>query len=292
MRFAFFGPHAAASEGTNVGGGGGVAGEGDKTPLLGRTAAGPAVPSSAPTRPALGPSPPPLRPKSKLANVSGFDHPPPAALTKSTADGSSSTSVKGKLVGAAYAFWNHGLLCAATSCVIFAFSGFAVKLTQSRVPVLELCLVRSFLSFCFSIALMKSMGMAPMFGHQKNAPLLVARGVCGAASMALYYASLQLLPLGDAVTIGGWRLVAAAALRVGGWMKSVALWLFTGTPAAQTNLTPTHTGLIQPPITAVAARLILKEPLGARGAIGCLVSLAGVVFIRWVDGASWSVFVV
>jgi drug/metabolite transporter (DMT)-like permease len=38
-------------------------------------------------------------------------------------------------------------------------------------------------------------------------------------------------------------------------------------------------GLIQPPITAVLARLVLGEPLGIRGAMGCLVSLAGVVFI-------------
>lgn len=38
-------------------------------------------------------------------------------------------------------------------------------------------------------------------------------------------------------------------------------------------------GLIQPPLTAVLARLVLGEPLGARGAAGCLVSLAGVAFI-------------
>lgn len=55
----------------------------------------------------------------------------------------------------------------------------------------------------------------------------------------MYYSSLQLLPLGDAVTIG----------------------------------------LVQPPLTAVAARLVLKEPLGARGALGCLISLCGVAFI-------------
>lgn len=47
---------------------------------------------------------------------------------------------------------------------------------------------------------------------------------------------------------------------------------------------PNATGLIQPPVTAVAARLVLKEPLGLRGALGCVVSLAGVVFIWWVMG--------
>lgn len=78
-----------------------------------------------------------------------------------------------------------------------------------RIPVLQLCLVRSGLSFTMTVLLMKGMHMSPMFGHRANAPLLVARGACGAVSMAVYYASLQLLPLGDAVTVGGrraWRV--------------------------------------------------------------------------------------
>jgi hypothetical protein len=67
---------------------------------------------------------------------------------------------------------------------------------------MELCLVRSSLSFTLSVLLMWKLKMHPMFGHRRNAPLLVARGVCGALSMGAYYVSLQLLPLGDAVTIG------------------------------------------------------------------------------------------
>lgn len=68
--------------------------------------------------------------------------------------------------------------------------------------MLELCVVRSFLSFSMSLILMKGMKISPMFGHKENFPLLAARGCCGAMSMMLYYGSIQLLPLGDAVTVG------------------------------------------------------------------------------------------
>ena len=50
-----------------------------------------------------------------------------------------------------------------------------------------------------------------------------------------------------------------------------------GTWCTQTTLS--RAGLVSPALTAVLAHFVLKEPLGARGAMGCLVSLAGVVFI-------------
>ncbi|KAI8468882.1 MAG: hypothetical protein J3K34DRAFT_425457 [Monoraphidium minutum] len=90
-----------------------------------------------------------------------------------------------------------------------------------------------------SVVLMKGMHISPMFGHRKNWHLLAMRGSFGAVAMLLSYCSIQMLPLGDAITIG----------------------------------------LISPPITAVAARLVLKEPLGIQGALGCLVSIAGVLFV-------------
>jgi drug/metabolite transporter (DMT)-like permease len=40
-----------------------------------------------------------------------------------------------------------------------------------------------------------------MFGDRMHWPLLATRGLSGAAAMTLYYISIQLLPLGDAVTI-------------------------------------------------------------------------------------------
>eukprot|EP00775_Hariotina_reticulata_P005916 gene5916-biopygen7724 len=58
-------------------------------------------------------------------------------------------------------------------------------------------------------------------------------------AMISYYVALFLLPLGDAVVIG----------------------------------------MIGPPITAVTARICLKEPLGSRGLVGCLVALIGVVVV-------------
>jgi len=115
-----------------------------------------------------------------------------------------------------------------------------------RVTVLEVCLVRSTLSFTMSIILMKSMGMSPLFGHRKNAPLLVARGCCGALSMALYYASLQLLPLGDAVTIGERAVFLCMDGASPWWLRgelqgwqSACLTLHFHPPLAS-SVTPTH----------------------------------------------------
>ncbi|GBF88988.1 hypothetical protein Rsub_01487 [Raphidocelis subcapitata] len=195
----------------------------DAAPLL--------EPGSAESSSGAGPLPaaPAPRGKTRLANVSGFNQPPPKA----------EFSTHAAIASLWQAFWNSGLSCAAVAYVIFSISAFCVKLTHGHVPVLELCLVRSTLSFTLSVLLMWRLRMYPMFGHRKNAPLLVARGVCGAVSMGAYYVSLQLLPLGDAVTIG----------------------------------------LIQPPLTAVASRVLLGEPLGARGALGCVVGLAGVALI-------------
>lgn len=89
-------------------------------------------------------------------------------------------------------------------------------------PLLEVCLVRSAISFGLTIVLMKSAKMSPIFGQRSNLRLLFMRGCCGACSMTTWYIGLFLLPLGDCVTIN----------------------------------------LIGPAVTALVARAFLKEPLG------------------------------
>ena len=144
--------------------------------------------------------------------TSGFDLPVPAAVKAAAAGaandggggggGGGGRTIASAARAAAVRFWGSGLSCAFAAFLIFSLSAFAVKLTQGRVPVLEVCLVRSALSFTMSLVLIRSVGITPVFGHRRSAPLLAARGCCGAASMAAYYTSLQMLPLGDAVTIG------------------------------------------------------------------------------------------
>ncbi|KAF6259064.1 hypothetical protein COO60DRAFT_1270311, partial [Scenedesmus sp. NREL 46B-D3] len=132
-----------------------------------------------------------------------------------------------------------GIMCAALACVIFSFSSLQVKLTGGRVPVLQLCIIRSSISFCTSIAAGTASGIKPLFGQRQHFPLLSLRGFFGTLAISTSYLALLSLPLGDAVTISQMR----------------------------------------PPVTAVMARLLLNEPLGLTGAAGCLVSVAGVTVL-------------
>eukprot|EP00955_Chlamydomonas_euryale_P117736 366494-Chlamydomonas_euryale.AAC.6 len=70
--------------------------------------------------------------------------------------------------------------------------------------------------------------MYPIFGQRRHYGMLLMRGLFGAAAMQSFYVALVKLPLADAVT------------------------LFFFSPA----------------MTTVAAWLVLKEPLGLRGAAG------------------------
>jgi drug/metabolite transporter (DMT)-like permease len=118
--------------------------------------------------------------------------------------------------------WECGIACAATSSLIFAFSALFVKLTHGRIPVLEVCVIRSSFCFILSAAAMTATKTTPILGAQKHRPILFWRGCCGAMAMISYYVALFLLPLGDAIVIG----------------------------------------MIGPPITAVTAKVFLREPLG------------------------------
>lgn len=112
--------------------GGGGSGRGspeDAAPLL----AGGAPHSSAP---AVPPPPPPApRPKSKLANVSGFDQPLPPALRvagDAAGAGGSGSGLPATARQAAVRLWDNGLALAAIAFVIFPLSGFCVKLMHGE----------------------------------------------------------------------------------------------------------------------------------------------------------------
>jgi drug/metabolite transporter (DMT)-like permease len=127
----------------------------------------------------------------------------------------------------------------ALSALFFSVAALCVKLTHSRVPVLQITLWRSSLSWAASAAIARSQGIAPLFGSRASRALLLSRGAFGATAMTCYYFTLTALPLADAVT----------------------LFFFNG------------------PLTAVLARLVRGEPLSGAGAAGCLASFAGVVLL-------------
>lgn len=135
--------------------------------------------------------------------------------------------------------WSRGSVCILLAAFIFSLSALCVKLTAGRVPVLEITLLRSGISFAVSTGLMRARRIAPMFGARRSWGWLVPRGLFGAAAMISFYGSILLLPLADSMA------------------------LFFANPA----------------LTAVAAWAIRGEALGLLGVVGCLLSLAGMVVL-------------
>jgi drug/metabolite transporter (DMT)-like permease len=99
--------------------------------------------------------------------------------------------------------------------------------------------MRSLTSLLLTLGLGALAATKPLSGHKTTRPFLAALGVLGAFAMALWYVSLEHLPLGDAVVIS----------------------------------------LVGPPLTALLAFFLLKEALGWVGAAGCLAAFAGVVVV-------------
>ncbi|KAG2494367.1 hypothetical protein HYH03_007424 [Edaphochlamys debaryana] len=137
------------------------------------------------------------------------------------------------------AAWDNGVAAVSLAALVFSFSAFFVKLMGHGVPVFQIVVFRSAASFAVCFAYSRFAGIRPLFGHRRNLKFLLSRGLFGAAAMTTYYFSIKLLPLADAVT------------------------LF----------------FLNPAVTAVAAWLIMKEPLGVRGAIGVVTSIAGLLLL-------------
>ncbi|GFR50475.1 hypothetical protein Agub_g12529, partial [Astrephomene gubernaculifera] len=137
------------------------------------------------------------------------------------------------------ALWDSGVACVCLAALSFSFAAFFVKLIGPSMPVFQIVAFRSLTSFTACALFARARKMAPLFGRRANLRLLIARGLFGAAAMTTYYFSIKMLPLADAVT------------------------LF----------------FLNPAITAVAAWVIMREPLGLRGAAGVLISLCGLVLV-------------
>eukprot|EP00878_Enallax_costatus_P033869 GHUV01037445.1.p1 GENE.GHUV01037445.1~~GHUV01037445.1.p1 ORF type:complete len:347 (+),score=68.22 GHUV01037445.1:413-1453(+) len=135
--------------------------------------------------------------------------------------------------------WHNGHICMLLAAFIFSLSVLCVKLTGSRVPVLQITLVRSSMSFIVSAVLIKVRHITPMFGQRKHVAWLIGRGVTGALAMMTFYVAILKLPLADANT------------------------LF----------------FLNPAMTALAAAVFLGEPLGLLGGGGCVLSLLGLVLL-------------
>lgn len=68
----------------------------------------------------------------------------------------------------------------------------------SHLPVVELILFRSLVSLSLTLFYLKKLGIEP-FGHNKK--YLILRGVSGVAALTMFFYTLQVMPLGSAVTL-------------------------------------------------------------------------------------------
>lgn len=136
--------------------------------------------------------------------------------------------------------WNSGVASIAIASAVYSIAAALVRPLDPAIPVLEIVSVRSALSLSFSgLAYVASNQSGPFFGAVQNIPLLALRGLVGAAAMDCFYAAIQRLPLGDAVSI-----------------------MF-----------------LNPAITAVMAWILLREALGWQGACGVCSSLLGMLLV-------------
>lgn len=65
----------------------------------------------------------------------------------------------------------------------------------------QIVFVRSSISWVMTAGMHRYLQLPSLFGLAANRGLLLVRGVTGGTAMILYYTSITLLPLGDAVTI-------------------------------------------------------------------------------------------
>jgi len=136
--------------------------------------------------------------------------------------------------------WNSGSACIAVASLAYSIAACLVRPLSPGIGVFEIVSVRSALSLLFShIAYAMSEKSSPLFGERQHMLFLAMRSLIGAAAMDCYYATIQRLPLADAVSL-----------------------LF-----------------LNPVLTAVLAWLLLKETLTWKALSGSLASLAGMLFV-------------
>ncbi|KAL6756028.1 hypothetical protein V8C86DRAFT_130695 [Haematococcus lacustris] len=135
--------------------------------------------------------------------------------------------------------WSNGLLCAVLCQLIFSLAILFVKLMDGRVPLLEFTAHRSLFSWLLTLFAAWRMGIKPVYGQRPHQPKLIFRGALQGAAMITYYYAAYLLPISEAVLAS----------------------------------------LLHPPLTALIAWPLLKDPLGWRGWLGCSLAFMGVTVL-------------
>ena len=84
------------------------------------------------------------------------------------------------------------------SSFLGAFNGSFAKVLSAYIPALEIVFFRNALGVIIILAMLKH---KPTSVDMKNLPLLIFRGILGFIAMFLFFYTIAVIPLSDAVTL-------------------------------------------------------------------------------------------
>ncbi|KAJ9529458.1 hypothetical protein QJQ45_013814 [Haematococcus lacustris] len=165
-------------------------------------------------------------------------------------------------IAMAGSIWNSGIATIALAAFLFSVSSLYVKFLVPGVPPFEVAFIPSVVCLLTTSTVVYGTG-APIFVKSAWVTFLtLLRGVLGATSLVLYYLSLNLLPLKDAVTL---------------YFCSPAVLCCPYPSAVLLNLTPTV-------ISAFLEFTLLGNSLTLGSLLGCTFTVAGVVLVTQPGG--------
>lgn len=100
-------------------------------------------------------------------------------------------------IGVICQMFTAGIRYMMLATLFFSFMNVCVKMLPG-IPAVEIVFFRSVVSLVLSVFFLKIQGVS-LWG--KNKPVLLARGLCGAIALILYFKTIQLMPLASAATI-------------------------------------------------------------------------------------------
>jgi len=93
---------------------------------------------------------------------------------------------------------NNGIFYMLASSFLGAVNGAIAKTLASSIPALEIVFFRNMLGVIIILAMLKH---TPSHIDRKNLPFLVLRGFFGFVAMFLFFYTITVIPLGDAITL-------------------------------------------------------------------------------------------
>jgi len=100
-----------------------------------------------------------------------------------------------------------GMACMALAVLLFSIMAVCVKLLGPEMPAHEKIFVRTAVTIPVLLWMLRVRGLSPLGNNRR---LLLARGMLGFVGMLAYFASLAVLPLGNAILLTGCSPIFAA----------------------------------------------------------------------------------